>query len=120
MPTLTLRRKIDFAAAHFLPDCGTHCEQLHGHNYRVEAFVAGDVDDGGMVKPFEEIKRDLTELIHDRYDHTTINAVPPFDELAPTTENLALVFLQALRDRDPRYRRVRVWETDNNYAEAEA
>ncbi len=120
MVTLTLRRQIEFAAAHYLPDCGTHCQNVHGHNYRVEAFVTGAADRLGMVKPFEEIKRDLQEVIHDRYDHRTINAVPPFDDLAPTTENLALVFLGHLRERDARYTRVRVWETTNNYAEAEA
>ena len=72
-----------------------------------------------LGKPFEEIKRDLKELVHDRYDHQTLNTVAPFDELSPTTENLALVFLEDLRTRDNRYTRVRVWETDNNYAEAE-
>jgi 6-pyruvoyltetrahydropterin/6-carboxytetrahydropterin synthase len=120
MAKLTLRRQIEFSAAHYLPDCGTRCESLHGHNYRVEAFVTGAGDETGMVKPFEDIKRDLLELVHARYDHRTINAVPPFDHLAPTTENLALVFLQDLRARDPRYTRVRVWETTSNYAEAEA
>lgn len=120
MVKLTLRRKIEFAAAHCLPGSGTHCERMHGHNYIVEAFVTGEPDSAGMVKPFEEIKCDLQELVHDQYDHRTINDVPPFDELSPTTENLALVFLEQLRERDPRYTRVRVWETANNYAEVEA
>lgn len=120
MVKLTLRRKIDFAAAHCLPDSHTHCANLHGHNYLVEAFVTGEADRTGMVKPFEEIERDLKELVHKKYDHATINAVPPFDALAPTTENLALVILEQLRERDPRYTKVRVWETDNNYVEAEA
>ena len=120
MTRITLRRKVDFSAAHFLPGSGTHCEVVHGHNYLVEAFVAGDPDARGMIKPFEEIKRDLKELVHDRYDHQTLNSVPPFDDLSPTTENLAIVFLEGLRVRDGRYTKVRVWETDNNYAEAEA
>ncbi len=120
MVKLTLRRKIEFAAAHCLPGSGGHCEHLHGHNYVVEAFVTGDTDAVGVVKPFEEIKRDLKEVVHDRYDHRTINTVPPFGALSPTTENLARVFLEQLRERDRRYSKVRVWETDNNYAEAEA
>jgi 6-pyruvoyltetrahydropterin/6-carboxytetrahydropterin synthase len=117
---VTLRRKVEFAAAHFLPESGTHCERVHGHNYVVEAFVAGEADAAGLVKPFEELKGDLLEVVHDRYDHRTLNDVPPFDALAPTTENLALTILARLRERDPRYCRVRVWETANNYAEAEA
>ncbi len=120
MTKITMRRKVEFSAAHFLPGSGTHCEIVHGHNYRVEAFVIGDTDARGMVKPFEEIKRDLLECVHDRYDHQTLNTVAPFDELSPTTENLALVMLEHLRARDTRYARVRVWETDNNYAEVEA
>lgn len=120
MTKLTLRRRVDFSAAHFLPESGTHCAVVHGHNYLVEAFVTGETNSGGMIKPFEEIKRDLKELVHDRYDHQTLNSVPPFTDLPPTTENLALIMLADLRARDARYVRVRVWETDNNYAEAES
>jgi 6-pyruvoyltetrahydropterin/6-carboxytetrahydropterin synthase len=116
---ITLRRKVEFSAAHFLPESGTHCANAHGHNYLVEAFVTGNIDAQGMIKPFEEIKRDLKEVVHDRYDHQTLNSIAPFDNLMPTTENLALVFLEQLRKRDNRYTRVRVWETDNNYAEVE-
>ena len=85
MTRITLRRKVDFSAAHFLPGSGTHCEVVHGHNYLVEAFVTGATDARGMIKPFEEIKRDLKEVVHDRYDHQTLNAVAPFDALSPTT-----------------------------------
>jgi 6-pyruvoyltetrahydropterin/6-carboxytetrahydropterin synthase len=41
-----------FSAAHFLIMDGTHCEPLHGHNFRVAAEVAGPLDENQFVVDF--------------------------------------------------------------------
>ena len=48
-----VRVESEFAAAHFLSDYNGKCENLHGHNYRVRAFVKGfALAEGGMLLDF--------------------------------------------------------------------
>ena len=106
MMQLYLKRK--FAAAHYLPG-HPKCGQLHGHTWTVEVWLEGDVDSQtGMVVDFGEVKREI-----DLLDHTTLNDVLPYEFLPPTAENLVKYFLTNL----PLAYRVRVWESDNAYAE---
>jgi 6-pyruvoyltetrahydropterin/6-carboxytetrahydropterin synthase len=82
-------REFTFEAAHRLPHVpeGHKCGRLHGHSYRVEAHVRGDVDPvSGMVMDFAEIKAAFKPL-EEKLDHHYLNEV---DELEnPTSENLA-------------------------------
>lgn len=56
-----------FAAGHFIT-YGGQCERLHGHNYRVSAVVAGDVDENHYVFDFVELKAIMREIIKE-LDH---------------------------------------------------
>lgn len=82
-------REFTFEAAHqlqHLPD-GHKCRRLHGHSYRVEVHVAGDVDPvTGMVIDFAEIKTAFQPL-HNRLDHYYLNEIDGLGN--PTSENLA-------------------------------
>jgi len=82
-------REFTFEAAHqlhHLPE-GHKCRRLHGHSYRVEVHVAGEVDPvTGMVIDFAEIKTAFQPL-HDRLDHYYLNDIDGLDN--PTSENLA-------------------------------
>lgn len=102
-----------FAASHQLRGYKADLEPLHGHNFRVEAFVTTAVLDGlGVVMDFLELEAKLKEVVAP-YDHRHINEIPPFDRENPTTENLARFFYGELLRRLPgevRLRRVRVWE----------
>jgi 6-pyruvoyltetrahydropterin/6-carboxytetrahydropterin synthase len=82
-------REFSFEAAHRLPNVpeGHKCSRLHGHSFRVEVHVSGEVDEAtGMVIDFAEIKAAFAPL-HDRLDHHYINEVPGLEN--PTSENLA-------------------------------
>lgn len=75
-----------FAAAHRLRDYEGECENLHGHNWRVEICLrAQELDETGMLMDFKEVKRILKEALRE-LDHTCLNEVPPFDKINPTTE----------------------------------
>lgn len=107
MVQLYVKRKFD--AAHFLPGHPGKCKNLHGHSWLAEVWVEGEIDtETGMAVDFGEIK----EVI-DFLDHTTLNEVLPDRFLPPTAENLVLYFLHYI----PSAFRVRVWESDNSYAE---
>ena len=102
-----LKRK--FAAAHYLPDHPGKCINLHGHTWKVEVWMEGDVDHlTGMVVDFGEVKEQIDFL-----DHTSLNESLPLGFLPPTAENLVKYFLHYI----PKAYRVRVWESENAYAE---
>jgi 6-pyruvoyltetrahydropterin/6-carboxytetrahydropterin synthase len=108
-----------FAAAHALRHYKGACENLHGHNFKVEVTLEGDqLDEAGMLVDFLDIKalmRDVMGLI----DHKNLNEIPPFDEAKnPSAENIAEFFYShmttGLADTPVpvRIRQVKVWETD--------
>jgi 6-pyruvoyltetrahydropterin/6-carboxytetrahydropterin synthase len=48
-------QRMHFSASHFLRFCGD-CEHLHGHNYTLEVFINGPLNEDGMVVDFKEVK----------------------------------------------------------------
>jgi 6-pyruvoyltetrahydropterin/6-carboxytetrahydropterin synthase len=86
---MDLFREFSFEAAHRLPHVpeGHKCGRLHGHSYRVEVHVSGDVDPAtGMVVDFADITAAF-QPVHDCLDHRYLNEVEGLDN--PTSENLA-------------------------------
>ena len=69
----TVRVTADFSAAHFLSRYHGKCEQLHGHNYRVELWAKGeDLNEGGMLVDFALLKDGLRQVCK-KLDHTNLN-----------------------------------------------
>jgi 6-pyruvoyltetrahydropterin/6-carboxytetrahydropterin synthase len=112
-PRYEISAETTFAASHQLRGYKADLEPLHGHNFRVEAFVSAEgLPDSSLVMDFLELEAKLKEVVAP-YDHRHINEIPPFDRENPTTENLARFFHGELRKRLPpevTLRRVRVWE----------
>ena len=110
-----------FAAGHALRNYHGKCENVHGHNYRVQVAVSGpDVDENGLLFDFSELKKRL-RAASEYLDHQFINELKPFDEINPSAENIARYVYEELakglagaNDRAPvRISQVRVWETDD-------
>ncbi len=81
--------KQHFDAAHFLRGYRGKCEALHGHRFRVAVRVrAFRLDDIGLVYDFTLLKEQLGKVLAD-YDHACLNDVAPFDEVNPSSENIA-------------------------------
>lgn len=65
-----------FASAHQLRGYKGKCENLHGHNWKVELSVEGKaLNDIGLLIDFHELKRILGEVLV-RLDHKNINEIP--------------------------------------------
>jgi 6-pyruvoyltetrahydropterin/6-carboxytetrahydropterin synthase len=82
-------REFTFEAAHRLPRVpeGHKCGRLHGHSYRLEVHVQGDVDPGtGWVMDFADIKTAVAPVVAE-LDHRYLNELPGLEN--PTSENLA-------------------------------
>lgn len=109
-----------FSSAHRLREQGSKCENLHGHNWFVTVKLRGPkLDSIGLLVDFKVVKTHLETLL-DTLDHHELNCVPPFDEINPSTENLArFIFLkmaEALADTGARMHSVRVSEGPNTAA----
>ena len=106
-----------FAAAHALRHYKGSCENLHGHNFKVQVVLEGDrLDPAGMLVDFLDVKA-LMQGIMSRLDHQNLNEVPPFNaEKNPSAENIAEYFYvhmsQGLAGTPARVREVKIWETD--------
>jgi 6-pyruvoyltetrahydropterin/6-carboxytetrahydropterin synthase len=107
-----------FAAGHALRNYKGACENVHGHNFKVQVTIEGDrLDDTGMLVDFLDVKQSMREVIA-RLDHVFLNDVSPFDVKNPSAENIAEYFYEELDRRlaaNPvpvQIREVRVWETD--------
>lgn len=88
-----------FDAAHFLREYRGKCEALHGHRFRVVARINADkLDDAGMAYDFTELKKHLNDIL-EKFDHTCLNEVPPFDEINPSSEHLAAIIYRELREK---------------------
>ena len=62
-----------FSAAHFITFNGNICERLHGHNWRVAAEVAGELDENSYVFDFIALRDGLQKIV-DRLDHRMLLA----------------------------------------------
>ena len=104
----------DFASAHALRNYKGACENVHGHNWKVQVVIAGEtLDDAGMLIDFLDVKR-MMDAIVARLDHQFLNDVPPFDVKNPSAENLAEHFFEKLAEGlsgPVRVKEVKVWET---------
>ncbi len=114
-----------FSAAHALRGYKGPCERFHGHNYEVEVAVEADgLDEAGLVIDFQELKKAVREAVLGALDHAFLNEVPPFDELNPTSENIARHIYERVAERldggRARVAWVRVWETPDAWAEYHA
>ena len=84
-----------FSAAHLLADIGGKCEELHGHNFKVEITVAApNLNEYGLLIDFRLVKKWLNEIL-DQLDHKHINDLEYFADINPSAENIArFIFLQ--------------------------
>jgi 6-pyruvoyltetrahydropterin/6-carboxytetrahydropterin synthase len=111
-----LKVETDFSAAHRLTMVGEKCENLHGHNWKVEVVVSGDrLDAGGVLMDFGIIKTHVREVM-DTLDHKYLNELDFFDDATPpSSENIACYIAQSLQGRidSPAVRvaRVSAWES---------
>jgi len=105
-----------FAAAHQLRAFHGKCEQLHGHNWKVEVYVTGNtLGDDGLLIDFGIIKADTKKALKE-LDHKFLNELTPFKEENPSSENIARYIYDylsnSLNNDKVKVSRVAAWESD--------
>jgi len=109
-----------FSAAHFLRHYKGKCENLHGHNWKVEVTVSTPtLDKADMAIDFLVLKQ-KTHSVIEQFDHSNLNDSNYFSELNPSSENIAaLIFkllAEELQDSDVTLTKVSVWESETSVA----
>jgi 6-pyruvoyltetrahydropterin/6-carboxytetrahydropterin synthase len=106
-----------FDAAHQLRGYKGKCENIHGHNWKVEIeVIAENLNEIGIAIDFKELKKISDEVVSE-LDHTFINEIPPFNQINPSSENIAkwiYLNLKSKLEKIPvKLFSVTVWESDN-------
>jgi 6-pyruvoyltetrahydropterin/6-carboxytetrahydropterin synthase len=133
MPNVTVTRRLRFSAAHRVHNpslSDAENESLfgqcnhpnwHGHNYVLEVSVSGPVDERtGYVMDLGVIRDVVTREVISKVDHRNLNLDVDFlTGTIPTTENIIVACWRVIETHlaPARLTRLRLWETENNYAE---
>ncbi|OGF15760.1 MAG: 6-carboxytetrahydropterin synthase QueD [Candidatus Eisenbacteria bacterium RBG_16_71_46] len=107
-----LTKEYAFEAAHRLPMVPPDhkCFRMHGHSYRIEVTLGGDVDErAGWLVDFGDITAVVEPLLKRELDHRALNDVPGLEN--PTSEVLCGWLWARLEPRLPGLRAITVMET---------
>jgi 6-pyruvoyltetrahydropterin/6-carboxytetrahydropterin synthase len=105
-----------FCAAHALKGYNGPCENLHGHSWKVQVFMAGKkLNKLGILSDFREIKAVLKKILG-RFDHQNLNDLPEFKKQNPSCEILAKLIFEKLKKAFKETSKVTVWESENTSA----
>lgn len=112
-----LKIETDFSAAHRLTMVGEKCENLHGHNWRIEVYVTGkELDEGGVLMDFGILKKKVAAIM-DTLDHKYLNELEIFAEVPPSSEHIAryiaLELEKSIDSNGVKVAKVCAWESDN-------
>ncbi len=112
--------KSDFSGAHNLKGYKGKCEELHGHNWKVDArFEKRDLDKIGIASDFKILKGKLKTILN-KLDHAYLNKLGAFKIKNPSAENIAKYIYTALRrsvkEKGLFVKSVSVWESDTSCA----
>lgn len=121
---LSVCRSFKFSYGHYLPG-HSKCKNQHGHNATMEIEVSSDEEatERGMIIDFGLLKDIVNNLIIDNLDHKNLNDISLFQGVVPTAENICLYVFGRLtkyfHNHDGIFilERVRIYETDDCYAE---
>lgn len=112
----SIKVESSFSSAHNLRGYKGKCEDLHGHNWRVEVVLRRETLDAvGMVADFKELKSMLNDILEE-LDHTYLNELPYFKKVNPTSEQIARYIYTTLKPRCPYLCLITVWENPTSCA----
>lgn len=116
-------KRFRFEAAHQLPNHKGKCANLHGHSYRVDVTIRGNIQDpttaesdAGFVTDFGDVSEVMKPMIEKYFDHKFLNesiGVP-----RTTAEMIAVWVFKYIFMSAPHLPviGVEVWETEDSYA----
>jgi 6-pyruvoyltetrahydropterin/6-carboxytetrahydropterin synthase len=132
---MLITRRVEFSASHICsrPDLTPEENQSiygfqanpkgHGHNYVLEVTLEGEPNpETGMVFDLKTLKEIVDKEVVGPMDHRFLNyEIPPFDQIVPTTENVAIEIWRRLEPHfshgGPHLKNVRLYETEDLFVD---
>ena len=112
----------EFEACHHLPHYDGACHNIHGHSYKLEVTVSGQVSKNendpkcGMIIDFKDLNAIVKSVAVDKYDHSNLNEFFP----NPTAEIMVKQIAVDIMSKLPQgvyLMSCKLWETSTSYAE---
>jgi 6-pyruvoyltetrahydropterin/6-carboxytetrahydropterin synthase len=103
---MIITREFNFDSAHKLDWEPGKCKDLHGHTYKLQVAVKGDLNDSGIVINFKDLKDTVDKKVIEKLDHKYLNDIIK----NPTAENIAIWIWNMLR-HDINLHEIKLWET---------
>lgn len=123
MPKVYATKEFEFEAAHHLLRYEGACAKVHGHSYKLQVTVSGEVYITGilnatdhMVLDFKELKKIVEDKIIRTHDHADLNEI--YEN--PTAEVMAVKMFMTIQEalpKDVRLESVKLWETSTSFVE---
>lgn len=111
-----LKVQMYFSAAHHLLNYEGDCENQHGHNWLVEAFVRGEkLDKSNILIDYKVLKTELKEVLN-YLDHEDINELPEFQGVSPSSETISKFIYDKMKEKISIMSKINVWETPTSCA----
>lgn len=106
----------NFSSAHHLLNYKGKCENMHGHNWKVEVCAQGEnLDKSNILIDFKVLKKSVNELM-EYLDHKDLNELEEFKNESPSSEFIAKFIYFKMKEKISFISRVDVWETPTSRA----
>jgi len=111
--------EITFSASHSLRGYKGDCSRIHGHNWTLRVYYEFEgLDERGLTIDYGDLREAVEKVVLPRFDHRHINEVPPFDDINPTSENIAAAIFRLCKEEvnveGGRLVEVELWETERD------
>ncbi len=111
-----VRIETNFSSAHHLLNYKGKCENMHGHNWKVEVSVKGEIlDKSNILVDFKVLKKKVNEIV-DYLDHKDLNELPEFKDISPSSEIIAKYIFEEVQKEFENVSKVSVYETPTSCA----
>jgi len=109
---MIIGREFSFDAAHKLEWHNGKCKNLHGHTYKFEVLIKGELNRAGIVLDFHELDEIVKDEILEILDHSYLNEIIE----NPTAEEIAIWIWNKLKEKLEGLYEVKIWESPKSFA----
>ena len=113
---VSITKVFTFDSAHHLNDYEGKCKNIHGHTYKLEVTVRGEVDKSGLVLDFHDLNDIVEDEVLSQVDHKYLNDVFTFN---PTCELLGIWIWEEVAKKIAKtgctLEKIVLWETPTSF-----
>lgn len=110
MKNMLITKEFTFDSAHKLDWHHGKCKNLHGHTYKLQVTVKGNLNKNGVVIDFGDLKEIANKKVIEVLDHKYLNELIQ----NPTAENIVIWIWNRLK-RELSLHEVKLWETPTSF-----